>query len=466
MFDFGKLKEKVNNLKKSSFIRKNDKILIAFSGGPDSVFLYRVLSFLKVDYSLELSLLYVNHNLRYDVENDLKFAKKFSEKNDSPLYIKSVNVNDYAAKNRKSIELAARELRYLTLEETLNNIGYNKIATGHNLDDNAETFVFRLLRGTSVKGLKSIPEIRGNIIRPILSFEKKEILDCLKFNEEEYIKDYTNEENEYTRNYIRNKIFPLFSKVNPNFREKIDDLILEINDLEISNKENERETKENFVEYLKDNKVEISRRKINQIYNSIFKEDGNADIKGSKEFNLGNNRFLRNEYGNLKIIEKTEIIKKTEKEKNSENEDNNIKVLKINQSIEWYNYTIYLYDKSKMSNEIFYNNKDTSYIFLKFVENSINTLNQIIIRKRREGDKILLNNLGHKKVKKILIDKKISKWERDTIPIIEFENLNNKEILAVGDLNFSIKLRKIEEEKINTIAGNEKMLIIGRKNGR
>ena len=74
--------------------------------------------------------------------------------------------------------------------------------------------------------------------------------------------------------------------------------------------------------------------------------------------------------------------------------------------------------------------------------------------------------MGHKKVKKILIDKKISKWERDTIPIIEFENLNNKEILAVGDLNFSIKLRKIEEEKINIIAGNEKMLIIGRKNGR
>ena len=74
--------------------------------------------------------------------------------------------------------------------------------------------------------------------------------------------------------------------------------------------------------------------------------------------------------------------------------------------------------------------------------------------------------MGNKKVKKILIDKKISKWERDTIPIIEFENLNNKEILAVGDLNFSIKLRKIEEEKINTIAGNEKMLIIGRKNGR
>jgi len=165
------------------------------------------INFSKLAYNSHSLEIYSDICMAYSLfqSQAVKFAKNFSEKNDSPLYIKSVNVNDYAAKNRKSIELAARELRYLTLEETLNDIGYNKIATGHNLDDNAETFVFRLLRGTSVKGLKSIPEIRGNIIRPILSFEKKEILDCLKFNEEEYIKDYTNEENEYTRNTSKYK---------------------------------------------------------------------------------------------------------------------------------------------------------------------------------------------------------------------------------------------------------------------
>ncbi|MDO5089860.1 MAG: ATP-binding protein, partial [Leptotrichiaceae bacterium] len=100
MFVFGKLKEKINKLEKSGLIEKNNKILIAFSGGPDSVFLYKVLSFFKDSFSLELALLYVNHNLRHDIENDLEFVKKFSLKNNTDLYIKSVDVLGYASKNK------------------------------------------------------------------------------------------------------------------------------------------------------------------------------------------------------------------------------------------------------------------------------------------------------------------------------------------------------------------------------
>ena len=119
MFDTGKMKKKVEELKKSGLIRKNEKILIAFSGGPDSVFLYNLLDFLKKEYSLEISLMYINHNLREDVGNDLKFVREFSEENNVPLYIESVNVKEYAAENKKSIELAARELRYEAIERTL-----------------------------------------------------------------------------------------------------------------------------------------------------------------------------------------------------------------------------------------------------------------------------------------------------------------------------------------------------------
>ena len=151
MFNTGKMKKKVEELKKSGLIRKNEKILIAFSGGPDSVFLYNLLNFLKEEYSLEISLMYINHNLREDVGNDLKFVREFSEENNVPLYIESVNVKEYAAENKKSIELAARELRYEAIERTLKNINYDRIATGHNLDDNIETFIFRLVRGTSLK---------------------------------------------------------------------------------------------------------------------------------------------------------------------------------------------------------------------------------------------------------------------------------------------------------------------------
>ena len=143
-----KFLEESKKIIKNNLISENDKILIAFSGGPDSVFLYDFLNFLETKRKIELSLVYVNHNLRYDVENDLQFVKKFAGENNINYYIENVNVNEYAIKNKKSIELAARELRYEAIENIRKMINYDKIATGHNLDDNVETFIFRLLRGT------------------------------------------------------------------------------------------------------------------------------------------------------------------------------------------------------------------------------------------------------------------------------------------------------------------------------
>ena len=175
-----KILKKLDEIIKEGLISRKDKILIAFSGGPDSVFLYHFLNLLKNIISIEISIVYINHNLRHDVENDLKFINEFSNSNNVNYYIESVDVKKYATKNKKSIELAARELRYEAIETIRKKIGYNKIATGHNLDDNVETFIFRLLRGTSVTGLKSIPKTRENIVRPILDFEKSEILSFLK----------------------------------------------------------------------------------------------------------------------------------------------------------------------------------------------------------------------------------------------------------------------------------------------
>ena len=141
-------KEKIRDLKKSELIKKGDKILIAFSGGPDSVFLFLLLNFLKKEYELEIFLLYVNHNLRNDVKNDLEFIKSFSKKNNVKIFIENLDVLNYCKKNKKSVELGARELRYKVLIEKLKESNFDKIATGHNLDDNVETLVFRLLRGT------------------------------------------------------------------------------------------------------------------------------------------------------------------------------------------------------------------------------------------------------------------------------------------------------------------------------
>lgn len=485
-----KISKKLEEVIKEGLISEKDKILIAFSGGPDSVFLYHFLNLLKNIISIEISIVYINHNLRHDVENDLKFINEFSNFNNVNYYIESVDVKKYATKNKKSIELAARELRYEAIENIRKKIGYNKIATGHNLDDNVETFIFRLLRGTSVTGLKSIPKTRENIVRPILDFEKSEILSFLKNKNYKYIIDYTNNKNDYTRNFIRNKIFPDFENINSTFRQKIDSLIKEINEKEnckftFSNIYEETiNHKDELIQLLKRNNVEISREKINQIYKSLFLENGKLQNEGSKEFYLGKNKVLQNIYGELKII--SIVDEKAEKsDKNSKIFDK-IKTLKENQSIEWYNYEIILYENIQDFKTYFINKKNINYTFYKFDDEKIKD-GKIIVRSRKDGDRIFLKNLGHKKVKKILIDEKIMKWERDFIPIIEIEdaqvlesleteiseikidkNKKIKEILAISDIKFSKFLEKISNKDIENLenSNKSKLLIIGRKNGR
>lgn len=453
-------KEKIRDLRKSELIKKGDKILIAFSGGPDSVFLFFLLNFLKKEYELKISLIYVNHNLRDDVENDLEFVENFSKENKVKIFIENLNVLEYCKKNKKSVELGARELRYKVLNEKLKELNFDKIATGHNLDDNVETLVFRLLRGTSIKGLKGIPVKRENIVRPILQFEKKEILDYLKRIDQDYIVDYTNKESDYSRNYIRNEIFPMFSKINRNFKNKINDLILEINERENKfgkiNVKNKK--KDEFVKFLNENDVEISRKKIDQIFYSLFDNFGNLKNDGEKEFNLGKNKILKKNYFGYKIVENEEKNLKNQKK---------FEIIKKNQSIEWYNSkTISFFENILEFDNFFVEKKDFKYTFLIFEDNFASDKSKIIVRNRENGDRIWLRNLGQKKIKKILIDKKISKSEREFVPIVElvFEDEKKENIiLTVSDIKFSKFVKKIFKNDIKNFKNSNKILVIGRK---
>ena len=458
MLDFKRFSKQLKNLKREEIIKKNDKILIAFSGGPDSVFLFYLLNYLKSEYNLELALMYVNHNLRSDVDNDLNFVKDFSKKNDVKLYIESVDVNNHSKKMKKSIELAARELRYEALEKVFQKEGFTKIATGHNLDDNVETFIFRLLRGTSIRGLKGIPRVRENIIRPILQFEKTNIVNFLEELNQKFIIDYTNDEIDYTRNFIRNEVFPKFIQVNLRFKDKINNLISEINDRDENVRVQNIEvnmSKDKFVRYLENEGVkEISRDKIDKIYEIIFNKNGLIDSKGSKEFYLGNGKILQKKYGQLKVVEK------------EEKKDYNIEVIiKKNQSVEWYNYKIILYENFEIFEKEFLKKNNQEYNYYE-IESDLE-IGKLVVRSRKAGDTILGKNSEHQKIKKILIDEKIPKWERDKIPIIEnindVEDGDKREILLVSNIKSSKFLKKVEFDML----GKEKrILIIGRKDGR
>ena len=419
-----KIEKKIKEIKDKNLINENDKILIAFSGGPDSMFLYYVLKTLQKEYKLEISLIYINHNLRDDVDNDIKIVTNFAKENGVKLYVEKIDVKKYAKDNKKSVELAARELRYEMINKTLMEIGYNKIATGHNLDDNVETLVFRLIRGTSIKGLKGIPIKRGNIIRPILHFEKTEIIKFLDEKKVEYVIDYTNFENDYTRNYIRNEIFPMFFNVNSNFKLKINELIEELNYNKTS------KNKRLLIEKLEEKKVKLTREKINNIYNSLYDSEDELKKDGAKEFEIGENLVLRKKYDRIEIVSKKE---KNEKEKSE--------TIKLNTRKKWNLFEIGIFNGE---NKVLLNEYKKSNN-IKFYEIKLNKkIDEIKIRARIDGDRIKLKNVGYKKIKKILIDKKISKWERDEIPIILYEN----EILSVGDISISEHLEKINIEKI------------------
>ena len=456
--NYKKVKTKLGKIIKSDLINKGDRILIAFSGGPDSVFLYHVMEYLKEDFKLKISLLYVNHNLRTDIKKDLEFIKKFSKKKGVTLYIENVDVNAHALEKRKSVELAARELRYEKLYEVMHRINYNKIATGHNLDDNVETVVFRLLRGTSIRGLKGIPRKRDNIIRPMLEFEKSEILDFLDENNEKYITDYTNNQNDYTRNYIRNELFPMFLRINPDFRKKVHDLIKEINNRGNETGEIEN-SKKRLIFLMEENGVSLSRQKIDQIYYNFFEQNGNLKKEGNKEFNLGNGKLLRKIYNKLEIVKESNC--------NSHNEEMNKIQLKKNQSIEWYTYEVgYFKNIDKLRNLYLYDKKEYRECVIFKFDREEDSNGRLIIRKREDGDRIFISRVGNQKIKKILIDKKIPKWERDKIPIIELEKKDEQIILAVGNIKKCGLLKKIQLEDIEKLQKNESILVIRRKDER
>jgi len=205
-------------ISQKQLIKENDKILVTLSGGPDSVLLLHLLNKFKKKFTLTLAAVHINHSLRgKDSDNDEKFAVKLCNGLGIKLYIKKIDVKSYASKKKISIEEAARILRYDIFENLLIEINFDKIATGHILDDNAETVLLNLFKGAGFTGLSGIPIRRDKIIRPLLTISKEEILDYLKENKLKFRLDKSNKDNIYERNIIRNNILPIIKKeINPN----------------------------------------------------------------------------------------------------------------------------------------------------------------------------------------------------------------------------------------------------------
>ncbi|MGD0230305.1 MAG: tRNA lysidine(34) synthetase TilS [Syntrophorhabdales bacterium] len=209
-------------IRREGLIEAGDTVLAAVSGGIDSSTLLSVLTRIRQDLSFDLAVCHVNHQLRGEESaRDEAFVKDMAGRLGLPFHVARVDVKAYAAGRGLSLQHAGRELRYRYFDELARTHGYRRCALGHNRDDQVETFLLRVVKGTGLNGLASIPIKRGRIVRPLLRSYRAEIADYARSRDIPYVEDSSNLKDAYERNFIRLNVVPLLERLNPRFREKV-----------------------------------------------------------------------------------------------------------------------------------------------------------------------------------------------------------------------------------------------------
>lgn len=217
----------LKTVKKYNMLSKGDRVLIGVSGGADSIALLEFFVSVKEKYDLDICVAHIEHGIRgEDSVNDAEFVKNYCKKLGVNFYLKAIDAPNLAKEAKMGVEEYSRMARY----DFFNTIECDKIATAHNLTDNIETLLFRLARGTGLKGACSIPAVRGKIIRPFIEVSSGEIRKWCNDNNIPYRVDCTNSDSAYSRNLIRLEILPLFEKLNANYQDNIENFISDVNE--------------------------------------------------------------------------------------------------------------------------------------------------------------------------------------------------------------------------------------------
>lgn len=216
---------------KYKLIETGDRIVLGVSGGPDSICMLDILHKISGKIGFEIFVAHVNHGLRENAVIDEEFVKEFCEKIQVPVFVKHANVAELAKKQKRGLEETGRFVRYEFFDEVMKQTGSNKVAIAHNSNDNAETIIMNILRGTGAKGLAGIEKKSGKYIRPLIETRRLEIEEYLKEKGIQARHDESNDDNTYTRNKIRNVVLPYIEKeFNPNIitsLERMSDIIKE-----------------------------------------------------------------------------------------------------------------------------------------------------------------------------------------------------------------------------------------------
>ncbi|MGB5822966.1 MAG: tRNA lysidine(34) synthetase TilS [Proteocatella sp.] len=423
----------IETIKRENLISRNDKIIVALSGGPDSVCLLHILSKLSKEYGVTIYAAHLNHQIRGTAAHkDALYAMDLCAKLGIRYFVKSLDVPTYSKENKLSLEEGARILRYEMLFELKNELSAHKIAVAHNLDDQAETVIMRIMRGTGLTGLKGMEYKRPDgIIRPLMDVLKKNIETYCRVNELHPRIDHTNLEDEYTRNKIRIHLLPYIQKeYAPNIKETLSRMAngLREDSLFIENIANEKfekiasliddETVRIDLDLLESEDVVITKRIIRNAYKHI-----EGSYNGLETVHLDDViELIQNQRKNAKINlpkgiiadKKSSYLYLTKKEIKNEPIEYEIEI-PINKItiVEELGIRVEVQKISKEKSKMFSTGSSTKSFDIAKVSG------KLIIRNRRNGDKIKPLGLGGtKKIKDILIDSKVPLELRNNVPLI------------------------------------------------
>jgi tRNA(Ile)-lysidine synthase len=209
-------------IKKNHMVEPGDRVLVAVSGGPDSVCLLSVLQTMAEDLKLTLHVAHLDHMFRgKESAEEALFVANLANKLNIPVTVEAIDVPAFCREHGLSPQDGARQVRYGFFQRVAASTGSTRIATGHTADDQAETFLMRLLRGAGASGLSAIPPVRSNIIRPLIEITRDEVISYVSSEHLEYTNDPSNTKTVYTRNRIRMEVLPLLKRFNPRIVETL-----------------------------------------------------------------------------------------------------------------------------------------------------------------------------------------------------------------------------------------------------
>lgn len=445
----------LDTITKNNMIEEGDRIIVGLSGGPDSVCLLHVLHRLSLKMNIRVYAVHLNHQIRgLDAHLDALYVSKLCHKLGIACFIRSIDVPKYCSENGLGLEDGARNLRYMIFKEVKDRIGANKIAVGHNKNDQAETVIMRIMRGTGIKGLSGMDYVRSDgVIRPILDLDRSDIESYCKDHSLTPRIDSTNLEAIYSRNKIRLKIIPY---MRDEFNENIIDTLVRMsrgmkmdNDYIDSQAQTAYKMSSKkytngvylFTDQVRDQHEAIRSRMvilaIQDILSSVKSFDKKHfddvlglldDSKIDKQIDLPRGLIVYRKKDYLLFTKEALVYEEARYDYEVDNEEE-VFVREIGKVFKTRTISIDEFDKDKIKDGI-------QYIDIDKLKGKLR------LRNRYQGDKIRLVG-GSKKIKDLFISMKLPKEKRSYVPIL----LDGDTVVAVCGHRVSVDYKVDEDTK-------------------